>query len=67
MVLAYSITNGIGIGIISFVILDLIVYVIDLIKYNKGIIKDKPKLEVTIVTLIIFVLFLIYFLVPTVF
>ena len=67
MVLAYSITNGIGIGIISFVILDLIVYVVDLIKYNKGIIKNKPKLEVTVVTLIIFVLFLIYFLVPTVF
>ena len=67
MVLAYSITNGIGIGIISFVILDLIIYVIDRIKYNRGTIPHKPKLEITVVTMIIFVLFLIYFLVPTVF
>ena len=67
MVLAYSITNGIGVGIISFVILDVIIYLIDRIRYTKGKIKDKPKLEITPVTLIVFILFLIYFLVPTIF
>ena len=65
MVLSYSITKGIGIGIISFVVLDIVIYFIDLVRYgnDKG---GKPKLETTWVTLIIFVLFLIYFLVPTV-
>ena len=67
MVLAYSITNGIGVGIISFVILDLIVYLIDKIRYAKGKLKTKPKLEITWVTIIVFILFLVYFLVPTVF
>ena len=66
MVLAYSITNGIGVGIISFVILDIIIYLIDKIRYAKGKIKDKPKLEITWVTLIVFILFLVYFLVPTI-
>ena len=65
MVLAYSITDGIGIGILSFVIIDLILYVIDLIKYKRGK-GEKPKSEVTLVTMIVFVLFLIYFLVPTI-
>lgn len=65
MVLAYSITDGIGMGIITFVVLDIIIYIIDLVRYgnDKG---GKPHLEMTWVTLVIFVLFLIYFLVPTV-
>lgn len=68
MVLAYSITDGIGMGIITFVVLDVIIYLIDLIKYKKSMDKrkNKPELEVNFVTLIVFVLFLIYFLVPTV-
>ena len=36
------------------------------IRYKNKKTKDKPKLEVTWVTLIIFILFMIYFLVPTV-
>ncbi len=66
MVLAYSITDGIGMGIISFVIIDLIIYLIDKIRYNKKKTTEKPKLEITWVTLIVFILFLVYFLVPTV-
>ena len=65
MVLAYSITDGIGAGIVSFVIIDLILYLIDFIKYKRGH-GEKPKSEVTIVTLVVLVLFLIYFLVPTI-
>ena len=66
MVLAYSITEGIGIGIISFVVLDLLVYLIDIIRYKRGSLKEKPALEINLVTMIVFILFLVYFLVPTV-
>ena len=66
MVLAYSITDGIGAGIVTFAIIDFIIWLIDLIRYKKGSLKEKPKLEITVVTLIIFILFMIYFLVPTV-
>ena len=67
MVLAYSITDGIGMGIISFVTIDILIYLIDKIRFTKGLTKTKPKLEITWVTLIVFILFLVYFLVPTVF
>ena len=66
MLLSYSITNGIGAGIISFTIIDFIIYLIDTIRYKNNLSKDKPKIELTWITLIIFILFLIYFLVPTV-
>lgn len=66
MVLSYSITNGIGAGIVTFAVIDFIIYIIDLIRYKNNKTKDKPKLEITWVTLIIFILFMIYFLVPTV-
>ena len=61
MVLSYSITNGIGMGIISFVVLDIVIYLIDLIRNPK-----EAKLEINGITFIIFALFLVYFLVPTV-
>lgn len=66
MVLSYSITKGIGMGIVTFVFLDLIIYFTDLISYKFGITNKKPHTEVTLVTIIVFILFLIYFLVPTV-
>ena len=66
MVLAYSITDGIGAGIVTFAVIDLIIWFIDYIRYKKRSIKEKPRLEITLVTLIILILFLVYFLVPTV-
>lgn len=66
MVLAYSITDGIGFGIITFVFLDIVIYIIDFIRYGSGKSNIKPKSEMTLVTFIVFILFLIYFLVPTV-
>lgn len=66
MLLGYSITDGIGMGIISFAIIDLIIYLIDMIRYTNGYIKNKPKPETTLITFIIVILFLVYFLVPTV-
>jgi AGZA family xanthine/uracil permease-like MFS transporter len=66
MVLAYSITKGIGAGIVTYVLINGIIYLTDLIGYKMGRIKNKPKTDITIVTLIVFVLFMIYFLVPTI-
>jgi AGZA family xanthine/uracil permease-like MFS transporter len=66
MLLAYSITDGIGAGIVSYCIIDLIIWIIDLIRYKFGKLKEKPRLDITWVTFIILILFLIYFLVPTI-
>ena len=69
MVLSYSITKGIGIGIISYVIVSTIIFVVDLIKYSISKNKEnleKPKYDVSIVAIIIFALFMVYFLVPVV-
>lgn len=66
MLLSYSITDGIGIGIIVYVLIDLIIYFIDTIRYKTGKSKTKPKTDVTIITLIIVIMFLIYFLMPTI-
>ena len=67
MVLSYSITKGIGIGMISYVIISSLVYVVDLVKY--AIDKKKgevtlPKYSVSIVSIVVCALFLVYFLVP---
>ena len=66
MILGYSITDGIGMGVITFVIIDLIIYIVDVFRYAAGKTEERPKLEITWVTFIVFILFLIYFLVPTV-
>ncbi len=69
MPLAYSITGGIGLGIISYVIINIVCYIIDIIKYavvsKKGGEAVKPKWPVSVVTAIITVFFIIYFFVPT--
>ena len=70
MVLTYSITKGIGIGVISYVIIQVVTYLVDLIKYASSKDKEnanKPKLEISVVLWVVVVLFLVYFLVPTVF
>ncbi len=70
MVLCYSITDGIGIGIISYVVIASVIYLIDIIKYainkNKKTI-EKPKWDISIVSIVISLLFIVYFVVPTVF
>lgn len=65
MVLAYSITTGIGVGMISYTIMSAISYVVEAIKYavNK---KEKPVWNVSVVALIVTALFLVYFFVPVV-
>lgn len=68
MPLAYSITKGIGVGMIAFTLMSAVAYVIDSIKYavNKNGETEKPKWEVSVVALVVTALFLVYFFVPTV-
>ena len=64
MPLAYSITDGIDFGILSYVLIDLLIYLVDVIKYyvfKKG---EKPVWDLHLVTIIVAVLFLVYFFVP---
>jgi AGZA family xanthine/uracil permease-like MFS transporter len=68
MVLSYSITKGIGIGMISYTVMSAIAYLIDLIKYaiqkKNNPEAQKPKWEVSIIAIVVAVLFLVYFFVP---
>ena len=74
MVLSYSITKGIGVGMVSFTLMSAIAYGVEWIKY--AIVKNKtaegeeapakPVWNVSIVALIVTALFLVYFFVPTV-
>lgn len=82
MVLAYSITKGIGIGMITYTILSLVCYVCRIIGYackkdkTRKVVDEngeeitvpieKPKFNISVIAIIVTVLFLIYFLVPTV-
>jgi len=66
MPLAYSITKGIGLGILSYFIINLTSYIVNIIRYAITK-KDKPVWDMSVVLIIISILFLIYFLVPTTF
>lgn len=78
MCLAYSITKGIGIGILSYTIMTLLAYVVELIIYacrktktyineaGEEVKYEKPVLDLSVVAIIVSVLFAIYFFVPTV-
>lgn len=65
MPLGYSITGGIGIGMISYVIINVICYAIDSIKYaaNKESAK-KPEWKISVVLAIVTAVFLLYFFLP---
>ncbi|MBQ7227289.1 MAG: NCS2 family permease, partial [Clostridia bacterium] len=64
MPLGYSITDGIGMGLLVYVIIGLIEYVIALIV--SAVKKtEKPVFELKPVTLIVAALFAVYFFVPT--
>ena len=78
MVLGYSITDGIGIGMVTYTVLSVICYVCRIIGYackkektyvneeGETVAVEKPKFNVSIIAIIVTVLFLVYFLVPTV-
>lgn len=69
MVLSYSITKGIGVGMVTYTLLSVITYVVKAIAYACKKDKEnaeKPVWNVHVVTLVTTTLFLVYFLVPTV-
>jgi AGZA family xanthine/uracil permease-like MFS transporter len=68
MVLSYSITKGIGIGMLSYTIMSAVAYLVELIKFklSKNAEAEAPKWNVSIVALIVTALFIVYFFVPTV-
>lgn len=63
MVLSYSITKGIGVGLISYTVMSAIAYLVELIIASVKK-TEKPKWEVSIVAIVVSVLFLIFFFVP---
>ena len=65
MPLAYSITTGIGMAILSYVVISILCFVCELVRY--AITKKeehKPVWNVSVVTIIISLLFCVYFFVP---
>ena len=67
MVLSYSITKGIGMGMILYTVMSVISYVIDAVKYAVNKEKaEKPVFNVSVIALIVTALFIVYFFVPTV-
>ena len=70
MVLSYSITKGIGIGMISYTLMSAIAYAANAIKYSiakkNNPEAEKPVWNVSIVALVVTALFLVYFFVPVV-
>lgn len=71
MVLSYSITKGIGIGMLSFTLMSAIAYGAEWIKYafaKKNATEEqpaeKPAWNVSIVALVVTALFVVYFFVP---
>ena len=63
MLLSYSITKGIGIGLVTYTVMSAIAYLIGVIKYAIDK-KEKPVWNVSVVALIVTALFCVYFFVP---
>jgi AGZA family xanthine/uracil permease-like MFS transporter len=68
MVLSYSITKGIGIGMLSYTVMSAIAYLVELIKFklSKNEEAEAPKWNVSVVALVVTALFIVYFFVPVV-
>ncbi len=66
MPFAYSITTGIGLGILSYVLIEVCSFVAKWISYkcSKQENKEKPVWDLHVVVLIIAALFIVYFFVP---
>ena len=66
MPFGYSITTGIGLGILSYVLIAICDYLVKLIQYavSKKEDKVKPVWDLHVVLLIVAALFIVYFFVP---
>ena len=63
MLLSYSITKGIGVGLVSFTVMSVVAYIIEAIKCAATK-KEMPKWNVSVVAIIVTLLFVVYFFVP---
>ena len=63
MVLSYSITKGIGVGLISYTVMSILAYVVEMIiaAVKK---TEKPQWNVSIVAIVVALLFCVYFFIP---
>ena len=64
MVLSYSITKGIGVGLIAYTLMSIVAYVIELIVASVKK-TEKPKWNVSVIAIVVTLLFAVYFFVPT--
>ena len=64
MLLSYSITKGIGVGLMSYTIMSILAYVVELIVASVKK-TEKPTWNVSVVALVVTALFAVYFFVPT--
>jgi AGZA family xanthine/uracil permease-like MFS transporter len=63
MLLSYSITTGIGVGMISYTLMSTVAYIAESVKCAVGK-KEKPVWEVSVVAIVVSLLFCLYFFVP---
>lgn len=63
MLLSYSITTGIGVGLLSYTLMSIVAYIIEAIKYAITK-KEKPTWNVSVVAIVVSLLFCLYFFVP---
>ena len=64
MVLSYSITKGIGIGLLAYTVMSALSFAVEYVKYaitKKG---EKPEWSISVVALIVTALFCVFFFVP---
>ena len=63
MVLSYSITKGIGVGLLSYAVMSILSYLVELVI---SLVKktEKPEWPISTVALVVSLLFAIYFFVP---
>ena len=66
MLLSYSITKGIGIGMVTYTVMSLVAYLIAVVKYAIDK-KEKPVWSLSVVALVVTALFCVYFFVPVAF
>ena len=63
MLLSYSITTGIGVGLLSYTLMSIVAFIIEAIKYAITK-KEKPTWSVSAVAIVVSLLFCLYFFVP---
>ena len=63
MLLSYSITKGIGVGLLSYTVMTVLAYLVELVvSLVKG--TEKPEWNLSAVAIIVSLLFVVYFFVP---